>query len=428
MFEITPVGLILIAYIIGCRLKKCRDYLVEFLIKGSILSFFFINIGYVFKIGDFEFTYIKFFLLIIPLAITLDQSKEIKFVKKDIMSYVLVSIVVIIGYSINLLSGNIELKTIIGLLEFLLFLYFIICIKTQGFFLEEKGKKYIDFFIKSFLVFCICMAVEMIIVYFTNDGRIFREFLFSFFGKNRESIVTYSYRRSGLYMLMGTLAEPSHIGFMIFAMGLIMFNDKRIKIRYLILMSIISIMSTSSTTMIIIIIWGTIIIFSRLNIKKRLKHKTIITIITGSCLTFLISIKIFSSIKERIIDNLLKIKGYISQLFNISLQGNYLVDSGRVDTIENAMSVFKQKILLGNGMGSIRALSFNSALLANVGVIGFLFYYIYIFIISDIKLNFKVLINVFIIIVFNFFIGYNVALISMFVPFCIVIIKQNTKY
>jgi hypothetical protein len=253
-------------------------------------------------------------------------------------------------------------------------LFIIISISTSLLLDESEFEKIVNRFIK-FGMFVICFTfVEFFVKNFLKSS-IINNFLASFFGVGG-STLTILLERDSFYSLQGFMKEPSHLAISLFWLGLIViFSNKSQKMTNFLLILIYLCLFLSRSFAGILYAVGLILIYSVVN-KKLMQFLLAVLGVPP----LIIMSDFFTYYLERF-DKILILKNLADASVTSSSQIRL------VSIIENIIILMKRPFF-GAGLGVTYAHGAIPSLLSNIGIIGFLFWMLFVFRgIGELRLN-----------------------------------------
>jgi len=376
---------------IAIRIKPAKIWQVKelffFLIPIELNLELFINIGYLFKIGNLEIS-ASDFLLIILVFLAVDELLK-KRVKRKLIIFsiiLLYSIMVglialvikpvdseIISYSHNwdfdyynslFVPASIELVQI--RMIFMIIAYIPILILVQNSYPPNFKNRIADAIYNSLIIIYIILLIEFILKNVLKSN-LFSEIVLNIFGQS-SSTVYRLLERGGTYGLQGLAREPSQMAkslFLATAIFLLLCDNNVHKARKITILSIVSFVFVRSLIGFASII---IIILMYYTIFKKDRKILLLFILSGLIL---------------ILWNNLKSIGYyfdrISQVFKfISASKNQWInytDQPRMISIIETFRLFMKRPIFGIGYGITYAHSFIVTGLVSMGIIGMLIWF-----------------------------------------------------
>lgn len=416
---IKPFGLILIGYIIKkIFLNKTLDFKKMFneFISLTIILELFINVGYMIRIGEYEFLYNEFFLvilLIISIIIIVRDRKSIKIYYSMIIyttSLIITELLLAMNPINDLIYRNgLYIKPQFSYYSIMILSRIIIILIVSIIVVNYLKKEDINFIINKVInytkyIYFICI-LEWILknIFKSNLYNMLVNFLF---GKGAYS-VDFLLERGSAYTIQGLLREPAHLSFGLFIFLLILiFSNLNIreKNKYLFIgLAILIISGSLSSVAYIIGIILIYIIYRNVNKVKIILKYSILSIIV----LCIIPRETVSYFFNRIVNSI--------NIINLSDQivSNTSEQVRLSSIIETYNTVFKLRPLFGAGLGIPYAYSTNIMILSSIGLVGFIMWFWYYFIsIGRIKSNHIIII--FIIFIILNFIGSISILYSSF--------------
>ncbi len=384
-------GVLLILYFIYYFIKNQKKPISKLypslFVNVTICSIIF-DIGYIAKIGNFTLEFNYFFTLLLfcfSIVCFIKDKIPISNIKKSLIFI----FIILISFVFNLLIsaplqsvpfyeewdtyilGNLSIPyTKVGIHSVLQLLRIIMFVFEFSIFVIYANKSTLfEFFKKSYKVTIMVLLVSCLEILFYNfiPSFDFRNFLLNFFGHSEATFL--NPRKFGfLYAPMAFMREPSSYSYMLFILSLANLsyyfvctkNRKKILINICFCLLFIMISTSFSGILYLVVILFLIFCFSlKKNGYKSLKFIFPIILILIVFLSFN-----YASIKER-----------FDSIFDIlngdkSNTSNYI----RITSIFNNLNVFSKHMLLGFGVGSVYCFSGIVTILANIGIIGSLYF------------------------------------------------------
>lgn len=197
------------------------------------------------------------------------------------------------------------------------------------------------------------LVILCIFQYFNNN-------IFNNLFRNKINTTFINTLENGDFRVTGTFNEPSMLAiFLCIALFYISFSEEKssVKIKYIILIISVGLLSRGSTFILVMIMWGIMIFISKIENKQIIKK-----------IFLLISIIIGIYYWNKSFDNILGKE--ILNLIN-KLKGEGISGSVRLANLKNNISEFLNHFLVGEGFGVNRSSDLISTLLINTGVLGF---------------------------------------------------------
>lgn len=395
--SITPVSIIYIVALIYtfCRKSSKKQKYID-LFLFTVFSELFLDLGYIFKLGEYEINYSYISILVTLIYGIICYGVKIK--KKNFQYILLIMVVLLVEilyriaspseiYSIdhNMIADELfygkslvkmEITTYSWIsfvkVVFLLFSFIIFVTSYQLELFEKAILRYESFF-KGYILFAV---VELVINNVVNPNFV-RNIILTLFGSGMAT-ARLPYYRMGLHSILLTCREPSLANYALMYCCLSLYwisiekKEKKIN-KYIIVAAIVMVLSLSLTGMLYSSILLLIYFVKRENREKNGKKALVLF---GTILVFTITF-LFSSnrIYQYMMTRLNSIVSFITYVVNNSNSSNIFNIFGgsevfRAYSMINAIQVFLKTPLFGLGIGTANALSGWLTVLANIGLLG----------------------------------------------------------
>lgn len=425
---------------------KTIDDTLKILFISSICCAVFLDVGYVFKISNFEFTYSKLSLSLFGLISLIKLFYRREFVaylyKKRflILLFVLLIVSIVIGY-INILHISpcrIKILPTFQSLDAafrnneLLQCPFVdyYAVKASIMMLLWMGAAYLgtDYFrernfvralilgiLIGFTVVFGVQIIEFVYNYFVGDFFM-RKVINTFVGVGDSTVSQFAFR-FGVKNAYSLFKEPSHFGFVLIILYSLFYvlqiSGKTYYQRYfalLILYSIIGSLISGSTTSVIVCFIGLLLVFIAMIQTRQYKA---IAFIVGVAVLFLIlvfatDLSIFADVKHKL-------------LSSIGKGGKSKLGQARNFGIILCYQALLKYPLFGVGLGVTKSTGLLSTMAANLGFVGLSLYFIVLKNVMSLKIrkiNFPVFVTILFVINFAFPYGtfYSPFIFAIFLP------------
>jgi len=401
----------------------------------------FIEIGYVFSIGNIQIDYSDFMLFLTALYGLIFIKIKLNYIQ--ILLGFLLLLLTFCGYMFILLyTGKVyvmplsegiygfvlgvprpnyvfsleQIKNIIRMFFFIPFALFFYAYSKRN---PNFYKKLISFIIKFSIIFTIIFEGLNIFSNYVSKSSSYFKILALIFGLgSSQNISLEDIYRANLYAIQSTYREPSAMALFIFFLFILLilnkdfFSKKQLLIfTFLYLVFEFTTLSTTGFAMSLIILVFLIVFL--------LKGASIFRIIISiSVLILLFTFSIYFVNSKYFMYSINKIK--ILSEFN-SNNSNLSVNGRSYSILNNIMLSIKYPFL-GVGLGSTASTSILASLLANIGIFGTLIYFLFLFL-PKVKLSWM---KFFILIVLVFFIMFSGNLALAFSPAFLLVVSSFT--
>lgn len=430
---IKPFGIILIGlilYNVFYKKKLVLNNVFEYLLSLLIFLELFINVGYMFKILDYELFYSEFVLVLlflITIVIMLKNTNSFK-IKWTLILFTFSLMATEMYLMIKPIDKSIFRNGIYLIPEFSVYsllimlrvvMMLIISVVAINLIKSKELNEIVNRIAKNTMYIYILCTVEWVIKNVFHS-QIFNTVIDYIFGKGIYS-VDFLLERGSLYSLQGLLREPAHLSFglFMFLMIILLSNlNSKAKNKYFIIGSGLILISGSLSGIGYIF---ALILCRVVNIRKKIKP-----IIFGALLiciaAFLTPAELTDYYISRITNSWMILSSSSEALLFTSEQVRLF------SITETFKTVFLERPILGAGLGIPYAYGANIMILASIGIIGFILWVWYYFIsIGDVIRKNKVFVISIMFIVFTFIGSINVIYSAYILLLALEIKLSNSK-
>lgn len=430
---IKPFGIILIGlilYNVFNKKKLVLNDVFEYLLSLLIFLELFINVGYMFKILDYELFYSEFVLILLFLTtiVIILRNTNLFRIKWTLILFTFSIMATEMYLMIKPIDKSIFRNGIYLIPEFsvyslLIMLRVVMMLIISGvaiYLIKNKELNEIVNRIARNTMYIYILCIVEWVVKNVFHSQIFNTVIDYIFGKGIYT-VDFLLERGSLYSLQGLLREPAHLSFglFMFLMIILLSNlNSKAKNKYFIIGSGLILISGSLSGIGYIF---ALILCRVVNIRKKLKP-----IIFGALIiciaAFLIPAELTDYYISRITNSWMILSSSSEALLFTSEQVRLF------SITETLKTVFLERPILGAGLGIPYAYGANIMILGSIGIIGFILWFWYYFIsIGDVIRKNKVFVISIMFIVFTFIGSINVIYSAYILLLALEIKLSNSK-
>jgi len=399
----------------------------------------FVNVGYFFRIGNYDVLYSEGVIGIIGILSIIIIVKRPINTKMFILGMMLICSVIISSITLlgwpadyevitygmswydyfynNMSYPEFTLQTI--KMAFRIVLYVIIATATVSTMKVEYLKRIVKSFITCGSIIIYYSLLEFIIKNILKSN-VLNNFIYWFFGVGDSTLINLL-ERGSIYSLQGFMREPSHLAASMFLFGLtVVFSHQQQKTTWKLLLCTFGVMLLSRSFAGVLYILAIYTMYAIVNNKK----------VIFSCFALcIVPIILWSSYFEYYSDRIINVMGFInSKEASIAVSEHIRL----LSAFEN-LKAFIYRPLFGIGIGTSYAYAFFPSLLSNMGLIGCLSWLIFMFKgIGKIRLENNILIILVLIITWslngNMGDAYSMGLLLIMLQIRYKVIGINTYY
>lgn len=388
LFGLLVIVILFTIFLSGKNIKGIYLKLLAFTI--CLEAYF--DVGYFIRIGSYEFSYLEFVLSVLAIfslvvIITKPMNPNLVmfgflliFVITLSNSFLLIAPLqkLIITYGIPWTSQGEIPSFNIQTVKMSLRIIIIILVSMAAVSLVKKEEiEYLkNVFVKYGILFLAVGAVEFVAKNLFRSN-IINTLIGLIFGTG-ESTVTFLLQRDDVFSLQGITREPAHFSYALFSFCLVLlFSKTKIKhFNFLFFTSIAEMMLSRS-------LGGVLLIVGLLAIYCIVKNKMLIGILLISCLSpFVIMSKYFIYYINRWMN--------VLSFFNNFHQNFAVSEQFRLYSVYVNFKLLPDRPILGLGVGTSYAYGFLPTIIANIGILGFISWLLFMFTgIARMKLTLK---------------------------------------